>query len=320
MTVDQVKLVWNLAGVFDNEPPAGDDGSPAAGQAPEGAPAAGQEPGSAGTKPEDGDPGSADAAQAPQVSWADVIETSTASEDPAEVIKNLERDRAASAREGKKLAAQLKAAGEVLKKQGLRLVFGEEGEVDLALEDPEVAKSTPAKPVYDKLPPQVQDLFVTDAQAAIDQVWARAQAAFARALPTLDRVPPQATDAEKDLAYERLAQAKTVDGLQWAPDIKEARPAIEQFLAKQPKAVREAAEAHPQAMYGLVHGLLRHRMDVLREHVAQQAKLKAKEAEKAKDDADLHPTGDGVVTLGADSDASKAAARRIAAAGTGGFY
>ena len=291
-----------------------DEGAPAGGQAgdqPDGDQASSQQP-----------PEGQTAANQPEVSDEELTgmldqELGIA---PEETLEQLRRNHAASSKEAKRLKATIDGLQEQLRGQGVEAVFKRDGTLAglkaIAVGGNGEALTAPAAPTYDSLSATERDLFVQDAQKAIELIWEKSQTSFekhfAKPGPTVQEVLEPPSPEQKTAVVEKLSKTVARDGDARYPDFEKSLPQIEAMLDKMPDAMKDAYYKQPDVMLGLLHD----KVTVAKQRLLNWARKQQTNADgvsaRNQQAAGVGPEGQGGVAVGDISGASSKMASAIA--------
>jgi len=223
-------------------------------------------------------------------------------ETPDKKLGRVEREYAASSKESRRLSEYVKRLNETLSEQGI-VVTEDEHKLPTGL----FATKKYNKDVgelavkFKDLPEDVQVLFESEPQKAIDMIVEKAKKALVRVAPTTDKLPVDAITPDRhETALAYLKDSKWETGDERFPGMIANRKLIEQMVNSPttPKGLKDFYNQEPELALSLLHLQLEH----ARSHIREQIKKSATAAEEKKKAADANPTlapsGGGVPSLG----------------------
>jgi len=225
------------------------------------------------------------------------------SESPEQKVARLDREYAASSKESRRLTETNKKISELLKEQGLELAVENGVPVGFV---PGKNYSKNAAEFDLKLKDLSEDeraLFETDPQKAVDAVIARAQKAFVRAMPTIDRMIQPVSPEREEAALNHLKSETWESGDKKYPDFDKNIGLVKQIINAPniSKALKDFYNQEPE----MATEYLLYRINAARTYVLDQARkikeTKEQKEKEARQTPSFGPHGGGTPTLGADT-------------------
>ncbi|MFA5158553.1 MAG: hypothetical protein WC451_05225 [Patescibacteria group bacterium] len=222
------------------------------------------------------------------------------SETPEHKAERLDREYAASSKESRRLTEANKKISELLKEQGLELAIENGVPVGLMPGKNYSKNATDFDLKLKDLSEDERALFETDPQKAVDLVIARAQKAFVRAMPTIDRMIQPVSPEREEVALNHLKSETWESGDKKYPDFDKNIGLVKQIIGAPniSKALKDFYNQEPE----MATEYLLHRITAARNYVLDQArKIKETREQKEKEARQTPPLGPnsgGTPTIG----------------------
>ncbi len=223
-------------------------------------------------------------------------------ESPDKKLGRLERERSAESKENRRLKVLSQSLEDILKEQNVDIAKDEHGKPVGLTAGKKYSKDIAGLDMKVKdLPDEIQAMFDTEPQKAIDYIVDKARKSMTKVAPTLAQAAAEPLSPERhETAVSYLADMKWETGDVKFPGLAANRKVIEQMLnaPSGSKALKEFYNQEPE----MALALLNLQFDHARAHIAEQGK-KAAEALIAKKKAtdaspQLQPSGGGVPAIG----------------------
>lgn len=223
-------------------------------------------------------------------------------EAPDKKLGRIEREYSASSKEARRLASREKRLSEILEEQGLVVVEDEQKLPSGLFATKKYNKDVGELAVkFKDLPEDVQVLFESEPQKAIDMIVDKAKKALIRVMPTTDQLPVAAISPERhETALAYLNDVKWETGDARFPGMTTNRKLIEQMVnaPSTSKALKDFYNQEPELALSLLHLQLEHARSHIREQVAKTTAATKAKADAANANPTLAPSGGGVPSLG----------------------
>jgi len=241
----------------------------------------------------------------PAISDEQLLNAAGLTESPDKKLSRLERDHSASSKEARRLLEFSKGLEDVLKEQGVDIAKDEQGKPVGLVAGKKYSKDAAALDIKVKdLPDEIQALFETEPQKAVDFIVDKAKKSLTKVVPTLDKIITPLSPERHETAVNYLADMKWETGDAKFPGLAANRKLIEQMInaPSGSKALKEFYNQDPETALALLNLQLDH----ARAHIIEQGKKAAETIEAKRKSAELNPqplpAGGGVPSIGGESE------------------
>jgi|GEM_PF-2685966 len=223
-------------------------------------------------------------------------------ESPDKKLSRLERDHSASSKEARRLLDYSNGLENALKEQGIDIAKDEHGKPVGLIAGKKYSKDIAGLDIkVGDLPDEIQALFETEPQKAIDFIADKARKSMTKVAPTLAQAAALPLSPERhETAIQYLTDMKWETGDVKFPGLAANRKLVEQMInaPSGSKALKEFYNQEPETALALLNLQLDH----ARSHITEQGK-KAAEAiatKKAENDKNPQPqpAGGGTAAIG----------------------